>query len=91
MVTRGKLTTTLSSKGQVILPKSIRDHRHWDVGTRLVVEDTLEGVLLKPAPVFAPTRPEDVFGCLKYDGPPKSLQDMEEGIAAEAKRSHDRR
>src|SRR6202023_4209586 len=57
-----RLTTTVSTKGQVILPKAIRQRRHWEPGTRLLVEDTPEGVLLKAAPVFAPTRPEDVAG-----------------------------
>ena len=57
-------------------------------GTRLVVENTPEGVLLKPARVFAETRPEDVFGCLACDGPPKTLAEMEAGILAEAKRRH---
>jgi hypothetical protein len=54
----------------------------------LVVEDTADGVLLKTAPVFAPTRPEDVFASLTYAGPPKTLEDMEAGIAAEARRRH---
>ena len=52
------LTTTLSTKGQVILPKAIRQRRNWQSGTRLVVEDIPEGVLLKPAPVnMASPRP----------------------------------
>ena len=58
------LITTVSTKGQVILPKAIRQRRQWDAGTRLVVEETADGVLLKPAPAFAPTRPENVFGML---------------------------
>lgn len=84
------LTTVVSTKGQVILPKSVRQHRHWDPGTRLVVEETPEGVLLKAAPVFAPTRPEDVYGSLPYEGPPKTLEEMEASIVAEAKRRHAR-
>lgn len=85
-----KLTTTLSTKGQVILPKVIRDQRHWLAGTELVVEDTPDGVLLKAAPHFAPTRPKDVFGSLRHGGPAKTIEDMEAGIAAEAKRRHAR-
>ena len=69
-------TITVSTKGQVILPKAIRQALHWGAGTRLVVENTPEGVLLKPEPVFAETRPEDVFGSLPYDGPPKSPQEI---------------
>ena len=85
-----KAATTVSTKGQVILPKAIRQRRHWGPGTRLVVEDTPEGVLLRAAPVFAPTRPEDVAGMLAYDGRPKTIEEMEAGIAAEARRRHAR-
>lgn len=84
------LTTIVSTKGQVILPKSIRQHRHWDAGTRLVVEDTADGVLLKAAPLFAATRPEDVYGSLPHKGTPKSLEDMEASIVTEAIRRHAR-
>lgn len=80
------LTTTLSTKGQVILPQGIRRGRNWGPGTRLVVEDTPDGVLLRPVSVFAPTKPAEVYGSLKYAGPPKTLEDMEAGIAAEARR-----
>ena len=85
------LTTTLSTKGQVILPKAIRDQLRWTAGTRLIVEHTADGVLLKPlTTAFTPTRPEDVFGCLTYEGKPKSIEEMEAGIALEAKRRHER-
>jgi AbrB family looped-hinge helix DNA binding protein len=81
-----KCTTTLSTKGQVILPKSIREQRNWEPGTKLSVEDTDDGVLLKAAPLFAPTSPKDVFGSLRHKGRAKSIEEMEAGIAAEAKR-----
>jgi AbrB family looped-hinge helix DNA binding protein len=85
-----RLTTVVSTKGQVILPKSIRQHRHWDPGTRLVVEETPEGVLLKAAPVFSPTQPDEVYGSLPHQGLPKTLEEMEASIVAEAKRRHAR-
>lgn len=85
-----KLITTVSTKGQVILPSAIRQRREWGAGKRLVVEDTPEGVLLKPAPAFAPTRPEDVFASLPYRGKPKTLEEMDAGVLAEAKRRHAR-
>jgi len=90
VATPDKAATTVSTKGQVILPKAIRERRHWGAGTRLVVEDTPDGVLLKAAPVFAPTRPEDVAGILAYDGPAKTLEEMEAGIAAEMRRRNAR-
>ena len=79
-------TTTLSTKGQVILPKPMRDALGWDAGARLVVERTPEGVLLKPVSGFRETDPEEVFGCLAFAGPPKSLAEMEAGVMTEAGR-----
>ena len=79
------LTTTVSTKGQVILPKAIRQRRNWAAGTRLVVEDTSDGVLLKAAPIFAPTRPEDVAGMLAYRKRPKTLAEMDAAITSEVK------
>ncbi len=84
-------STTVSTKGQVILPKAIRDELQWDAGTRLTVEHTAEGVLLKPlTTIFAPTRPEDVFGCLSRGGGARSIEEMHAGIAAEIRRRHAR-
>jgi AbrB family looped-hinge helix DNA binding protein len=83
-----KLTTTLSSKGQVIVPASIRKRRHWNPGTRLSVEETADGVLLKPAPAFPSTDPEQVFGSLRHHGNPKTLDEMQAGIGAETRRRH---
>lgn len=90
MTKTGKATTTVSTKGQVILPKAIRDARQWAPGTNLVVEDTGEGVLLKPAPLFTSTKPKDVYACLAHKGATKTLKEMEAGIVAEARRRHAR-
>jgi AbrB family looped-hinge helix DNA binding protein len=90
MASAETLTTIVSTKGQVILPKAIRERRNWPAGTRLVVEETPDGVLLKPAPVFAPSRLEDVAGMLAYRGPPKTLEEMGAAIAAEVRRRHAR-
>ena len=83
-----RLITTVSTKGQVVLPKAIRRARRWEAGTRLAVENTPEGVLLKPEPAFAETRSEEVFGRLARDGAPRSLAEMEAGVLAEARRRH---
>ena len=83
-----RFTTTVSTKGQVILPKAIRRARRREAGTRLVVENTPQGVLLKPVPVFAETRSEEVFGLLACDDAPKSLTEMKAGVLAEARRRH---
>ncbi len=81
-----KATTVVSTKGQVILPKAIRDQRRWAPGTRLTVEATPDGVLLKPEPVFAPTRIDAVFGALAFKGEARSIEEMDAAVAAEARR-----
>jgi AbrB family looped-hinge helix DNA binding protein len=90
MASAEKLTTTVSTKGQVILPSAIRQRREWRAGTRLTVEETADGVLLKPAPAFSETRPQDVFGMLPPKGRPKTLEEMDAGVLAEARRRHAR-
>lgn len=86
MVRQHMLVTTVSTKGQVILPKTIRERRHWDAGTKLIARETDEGVLLTRAPAFAPTRPENVFGVLPKPHKPVSIEDMEAAVRAEARR-----
>lgn len=92
MATRGadRLTTTVSTKGQVILPKTIREQRRWPAGTRLMVKDTPAGVLLTPMSPFPPTRVEDVYGMLRYEGPPVSIEEMDEAVAEHFRRNYDR-
>jgi AbrB family looped-hinge helix DNA binding protein len=84
------LVTTVSTKGQVILPKAIRQRRDWEPGTRLIVEETPEGVLLRQAPAFAPTAQGAAFGILPYNGEPKTLEEMDAGVLAEANRRYKR-
>lgn len=78
-------TTRLSSKGQIVVPKSVRDARNWPPGTEFLVEEVDEGILLRPVNPFKPTKVEDVIGRTRYAGPPKSLDDMEDAIARGAK------
>ena len=80
------LTTTVSTKGQVILPKSVRDHRDWSAGKRLVIEETAEGVLLRRETSFPATTLDEVIGMLKYDGPAKTIEDMDVAVLQEARR-----
>lgn len=86
MAAQERLTTILSTKGQVILPKAIRDQRHWSAGTRLTVEDTPDGVLLRTGPVFPPSRIDAVFGSMRHEGRLLTIEDMDAAIAREAKR-----
>ncbi|MCG9915963.1 MAG: AbrB/MazE/SpoVT family DNA-binding domain-containing protein [Phenylobacterium sp.] len=80
------LTTVLSTKGQVILPKALRDRRNWTPGVCLQVEETEDGLLLKRAPLFESTNLDDVFAVLKRPGVGVSLEEMDEALLAEAAR-----
>lgn len=73
-------TTKLSSKGQVILPKSVREAHGWQAGVEFSVEPAGEGVLLRPLKPFAATQLKDVIGCAGYQGSRKSLDEMERAI-----------
>ena len=83
-------TTKLSSKGQVVLPKWVRDARRWEPGTEFAVDEVSEGILLRPLRAFRSTSFAEVFGCLKYTGRAKTLRQMERAIARGARERHDR-
>lgn len=85
-----RLTTTVSTKGQVILPKAIRDQRRWPTGTRLVVQDTPAGVLLTSELLFKPTTLDEVIGCLQWNGPLMTIEEMDKAVAESFRREYAR-
>jgi AbrB family looped-hinge helix DNA binding protein len=78
--------TRLSSKGQVIIPKAVRDRHGWQPGVELEVEDRGDAVVLRLATPVRPTTIDEVYGCLKYDGPPVTIEDMDKAIERETHR-----
>jgi len=57
--------TKLSTKGQIILPASIRAARDFQPGDEFAVEASARGIFLRPlSRPFPPSRLEDVIGCL---------------------------
>jgi AbrB family looped-hinge helix DNA binding protein len=79
-------TTKLSSKGQIVLPRSIRNARNLRPGTEFSVEETADGILLRPLKPFPTTSVEQAFGCLRHTGKAKTVEEMHEAVLAEAKR-----
>ena len=73
-------TTRLSSKGQVIIPKKLRDAHHWLAGQELIAINTGDGILLKPKQPFQETKLENVAGCLQYEGESKTLEELDNAI-----------
>ena len=57
-------TTRLSNKGQVVIPKSIRAAHGWKPGVEFLVENTDEGIVLKPIKSYSPTKIHEVIGCI---------------------------
>ncbi len=74
-------STRLSTKGQLILPKAVRDAKRWGPGTELEVEDRPDGVLLKLKRPAKRYKLEDIIGILKHKGPPVSIEEMDDGIS----------
>jgi len=91
-------TTRLSTKGQIVLPKSIRTARAWKAGTEFTVEETREGILLKPASAVPKMTLEEFDAAMRpirekiaqRGKKPVTLAEMKAGIAAEATRRYDR-
>ena len=83
-------TTRLSTKGQIVLPKQIRDAHSWGPGAEFIVEDTQAGVLIRPARKFPPTTADDVVGCLKTRRKPPTEAQMSKAIAKGVRDRHDR-
>ena len=69
-------TVTLSTTGQVVIPKEIRDALHWEVGAELTVTTVGNGILLKAMPKKRGKRLEDLRGMLQHDGPPIPIEEL---------------
>jgi AbrB family looped-hinge helix DNA binding protein len=83
-------TTRLCSKGQVILPKSVREARQWRAGTEFLFESTKAGVLLRPVKSLRPSRLDKVAGCLRTPRPAATIAEMEAAIDTEVEERRDR-
>lgn len=70
-------TTTLTTKGQLTLPKDVRDRMNLRAGDRLEVFPQDDGtILLQPATVDI----SELFGLLPKPEKPVSLEEMDKAI-----------
>ncbi|MCO5163234.1 MAG: AbrB/MazE/SpoVT family DNA-binding domain-containing protein [Mesorhizobium sp.] len=78
----------ISSKGQLVLPKAVRDEFGLGPGSEVDIESVGGSIILKP--IARKRRKQytidEVAGFLKYDGPPVSIRDMDRAIEEEARR-----
>lgn len=81
------MVVRLSTKGQVMIPKSIRDRYGWQPGTELEVLDQGGDILIRKteATEFPETSLRDLAGCAGYEGPRRTLGEMEEATAEGAR------
>lgn len=77
-------TVRLSAKGQLILPKSIRNRHHWKAGMEFVVIDRGAELVIKPARLFPASKLESLDATSVYQGKPLSLEEMEQAVIVEA-------
>ncbi len=73
-------TTHLTHQRHVVIPKTICDAYHLNIGQELEIELTPQGILLKPKTTATKTNLQDVAGCLAYQGTAKTIEEMNEAI-----------
>ncbi|NER37685.1 MAG: AbrB/MazE/SpoVT family DNA-binding domain-containing protein [Oscillatoria sp. SIO1A7] len=74
-------TAKISKEGQVIIPQAMRKAYGWEAGQELIIIDTGDGILIKPNKPFPQTTLGEVAGCLKYQGAPKTIEDIDYAIS----------
>jgi AbrB family looped-hinge helix DNA binding protein len=78
---------SVTSKGQVTIPKRVRDALGITPGSKVDFEVAGAGARLKVVRKNMPTRPEDGPKILDYKGKAATLEEMEEAIARGAQNS----
>ncbi len=74
-------SATVTSKGQITIPKDVRDALGIEPGTKVdFVRVSARDYRVRPKNLSV----MDLFGILKYDGPTITLEEMDEAIAAGA-------
>lgn len=72
--------TIVSQQGHIIIPQEMQKAYGWEACQELILIDTGEGIMIKPKKPFPQTTLSEVAGCLKYEGPPKTIEDMNDAI-----------
>ncbi len=78
------IQTKVSAKGQIVIPKDVRDRLHWDKGTPLEVVAGDGGVYLRvmqqPATENFAEFAEKIRKIVNYTGPKITDEDIKESI-----------
>ncbi len=73
-----------------MIPEALRAAHQWEAGQELIAIEVGDRILLKPKKPVPQTTLDQVAGCLKYEGKPKSLEEMEDAIRQGVMEQHDR-
>lgn len=80
--------TRLSAKGQVVIPKDVRERLGWLQGSELEVVETGEGVLLRKPRRAGTCDPDEALARIharhRHEGPPLAVEEL--GFSPEAYR-----
>lgn len=80
--------TKLSDKGQIVVPKAVRDRLGWQPGADLDVIETGEGVAFRLRRAAKTLGADSAAAALRsiyrHEGPPVSLDEMRDAVALEA-------
>ena len=73
--------TTLSTKGQIVLPQAIRAQLGLVAGNELEVTTQGDAVVLRRISRFPAKKLADAVGSVAYDGPTRSVEQMNDAVA----------
>ncbi len=73
--------TTLSSKGQIVLPQAIRTQLGLVAGIEFDVTTQGDTVVLRRVSRFPTTKLDDAVGSIKYTGPVRTIDEMNDAVA----------
>jgi len=68
-----------------VIPHDVRERPGWRAGTRLEIEEQGDAVVLRRARRVPRTTVADLAGCVGYDGPAKSVEEMDAATAQGAR------
>lgn len=81
------METTVSSKGQVVIPKEVRDRHGLEPGTRLLVEERGDVIVLRRADGEKRYTVDDLLALPRhYDGPPKTDAEIAQALDDDVRR-----
>jgi antitoxin PrlF len=87
MVRSGMSIATVTSKGQVTIPQDVRELLGIVTGTRVEFAERSDGIV-EFIPLTASVM--DLAGIIPWDGPPVSIEEMDDAIADAAVERYDR-